>query len=186
MSRPISSDTPPMARPTSTHNDATPLFIPLDLDALGQGRHAATAPPQGRSIVLVGLMGAGKTTIGRMLATQLNLEFVDSDEEIERAAGCSIADLFQKYGEAEFRRAFDLLVRIHEFQVQLRREHASDGGLARAHQPDQHDAASLWRGGGGMPALAERIEIEGDEQGRGVVMGGRRARHRGRIGGNRA
>ncbi|RFP03588.1 hypothetical protein BGC30_05705, partial [Novacetimonas hansenii] len=111
MSRPISSDTPPTAHPASTHNDATPLFIPLDLDALGHGRHAIPTMPQGRSIVLVGLMGAGKTTIGRLLAARLNLEFVDSDEEIERAAGCSIADLFQKYGEAEFRRGEHMVLR---------------------------------------------------------------------------
>lgn len=56
-----------------------------------------------RSIVLVGLMGAGKTSVGRRLAKALALPFVDADEEIEAAAGCSIADFFQLYGEAEFR-----------------------------------------------------------------------------------
>ncbi|PYD48820.1 3-dehydroquinate synthase [Novacetimonas pomaceti] len=111
MSRPISSDTPPMASPTPPNGDAPALFIPLDLDALGHDRRPDVPFPQGRSIVLVGLMGAGKTTIGRMLAARLNLAFVDSDEEIERAAGCSIADLFQKYGEAEFRRGEHMVMR---------------------------------------------------------------------------
>ncbi len=56
-----------------------------------------------RSIVLVGLMGAGKTVIGRLLARQLNLPFVDADHEIEAAAGMSIKELFAEHGEAYFR-----------------------------------------------------------------------------------
>jgi shikimate kinase len=56
-----------------------------------------------RSIVLVGLMGAGKTTVGRRLARRLELPFVDSDEEIERAADHSISEMFDRYGEASFR-----------------------------------------------------------------------------------
>jgi shikimate kinase len=58
-------------------------------------------PP--RSLVLVGLMGAGKTNIGRRLAARLQLPFVDADSEIEAAAGESIEDIFQRYGEAYFR-----------------------------------------------------------------------------------
>lgn len=54
-------------------------------------------------IVLVGLMGAGKSTIGRRLANALNLQFVDSDVEIVEAAGCSISDIFEGYGEPIFR-----------------------------------------------------------------------------------
>ena len=56
-----------------------------------------------RSIVLVGLMGAGKTCIGRRLAQRLELPFVDADAEIEAAAGCSIEEIFSRHGEAEFR-----------------------------------------------------------------------------------
>ena len=57
----------------------------------------------GRSLVLVGMMGAGKSSIGRKLAQRLNLPFVDADSEIERAAGMSIPDIFAKHGEPYFR-----------------------------------------------------------------------------------
>src|SRR3954454_20334256 len=56
-----------------------------------------------RTIVLVGLMGAGKTKIGRRLAVRLNLPFFDSDGEIETAAGETIAEIFRNRGEAVFR-----------------------------------------------------------------------------------
>ena len=56
-----------------------------------------------RPIVLVGMMGAGKTTVGRRLARRLGLPFLDADEEIERAANCSIAEIFERFGEAAFR-----------------------------------------------------------------------------------
>jgi shikimate kinase len=56
-----------------------------------------------RSLVLVGMMGAGKSAIGRKLAQRLNLPFVDADAEIERAAGMSISDIFAKHGEPYFR-----------------------------------------------------------------------------------
>jgi shikimate kinase len=57
----------------------------------------------GRPIVLVGMMGAGKTTVGRRLAAKLGRHFVDSDEEVEKAAGMSIEDIFASRGEADFR-----------------------------------------------------------------------------------
>lgn len=56
-----------------------------------------------RPIVLVGLMGAGKTSIGKRLARFLGLTFTDSDQEIEKAANMSVAEIFELYGEAEFR-----------------------------------------------------------------------------------
>lgn len=55
-------------------------------------------------ILLVGMMGCGKTTLGKVLSKRLNLPFIDSDKEIEKASGCSISDLFATYGEEEFRR----------------------------------------------------------------------------------
>ncbi len=55
------------------------------------------------SLVLVGLMGVGKSTIGRRLAARLGLPFVDADEEIEKAAGMTIQDMFDRHGEPAFR-----------------------------------------------------------------------------------
>ena len=63
----------------------------------------AETPLDRRAIVLVGLMGAGKTCIGRRLAARLNLPFADADSEIESAAGCAIPDIFAEHGEAAFR-----------------------------------------------------------------------------------
>ncbi|WP_420141786.1 shikimate kinase [Sphingomonas sp.] len=57
----------------------------------------------GRPIVLIGLMGVGKSTIGRRLAQRLRLPFVDSDHEIESVAGMTIAEMFARFGEAQFR-----------------------------------------------------------------------------------
>jgi shikimate kinase len=56
-----------------------------------------------RSIVLVGMMGAGKSSIGRRLAQRLGVNFVDADAEIEAAAGMTIAEIFANYGEPDFR-----------------------------------------------------------------------------------
>lgn len=56
-----------------------------------------------RTVTLVGMMGAGKSTIGRKLAQRLGAPFIDADTEIERAAGCSIPDIFKTYGEVAFR-----------------------------------------------------------------------------------
>jgi shikimate kinase len=56
-----------------------------------------------RPVVLVGLMGVGKSTVGRRLAKRLGLSFVDSDAEIEDAAGYSPAEIFERYGEQDFR-----------------------------------------------------------------------------------
>jgi shikimate kinase len=64
---------------------------------------AAIAKSRNRAIVLVGLMGAGKTSIGRRLAERLGLPFVDADAEIEKAAGKSIPDIFAEHGESHFR-----------------------------------------------------------------------------------
>ena len=75
-----------------TRNTATPREVPAFPDSL-----------RGRRIVLVGLMGAGKTSIGRRLAARLGLPFQDADAEIELAAGCTIPELFARYGEGYFR-----------------------------------------------------------------------------------
>jgi shikimate kinase len=64
---------------------------------------AVAAKLAGRSLVLVGMMGAGKSAIGRRLAVRIGLSFVDVDTEIETRAGMTISDYFDKYGEAAFR-----------------------------------------------------------------------------------
>ena len=62
-----------------------------------------TPAPQHRTIALVGLMGVGKSSIGRRLANALGMPFRDADLEIEAAAGSSISEIFAKFGEAAFR-----------------------------------------------------------------------------------
>lgn len=88
--------------------DATPL---LCRNAAMTGSSSITAEEVGgllgglgsRSVVFVGLMGAGKTAIGRKVATMLGLRFADSDHEIESVSRMTIPELFEAYGEAEFR-----------------------------------------------------------------------------------
>jgi shikimate kinase len=57
-----------------------------------------------QTVWLVGLMGAGKSAVGRRLAARLGRQFVDTDREVERAAGCTVAEIFARQGEAAFRR----------------------------------------------------------------------------------
>jgi shikimate kinase len=64
----------------------------------------ATAPLSADRIVLTGFMGAGKSTVGRLLAARLGWQFVDVDVEVEARYGCTIAQMFAEAGEAEFRR----------------------------------------------------------------------------------
>ncbi|MDA1100725.1 MAG: shikimate kinase [Proteobacteria bacterium] len=63
----------------------------------------AITPDLNHGVVLVGLMGAGKSSVGRRLAKRLGLPFFDADQEIEKAAGCSIEEIFNRHGEAAFR-----------------------------------------------------------------------------------
>jgi len=69
-------------------------------DIMGAGQRNTTSE---RPIVLVGLMGAGKTTVGRRLAKRLGRPFHDADEEVEAAAGRTVAEIFEDFGEAAFR-----------------------------------------------------------------------------------
>src|SRR5579862_9806833 len=57
----------------------------------------------GRTVVMVGMMGAGKSSVGRRLATRLGMPFVDADTEIEQAANATIPEIFERHGEAYFR-----------------------------------------------------------------------------------
>jgi len=74
---------------------------PADVSASREAEILATLGT--RLIVLVGMMGAGKSTIGRRLAARLGLPFLDADSEIEAAAGMSIPDIFEAHGEPQFR-----------------------------------------------------------------------------------
>jgi shikimate kinase len=78
--------------------------ISIQNDATAPLSAAAILPRlERRSIVLVGMMGVGKSSIGRRLGVRLGVPFVDADAEIEMAAGMSIADIFARHGEASFR-----------------------------------------------------------------------------------
>ena len=76
----------------------TEIALQNDADAA-----AVLAALGSRSIVLIGMMGVGKSSIGRRLAGRLGLPFVDADAEIEKAAGMSISEIFARHGEAYFR-----------------------------------------------------------------------------------
>ena len=98
-----------------------------------------------RSVVLVGLMGAGKTAIGRKVATALGLTFIDSDQEIEDVSRMSIPELFELYGEPEFRALEQrVIARVLEGGPQI----LSTGGGAymNAHTRDAvaSNAVSVW------------------------------------------
>lgn len=79
---------------------------PAPLEPMGDAIDMQADPTQGRidrTIVMVGLMGAGKTSIGKRLAQRLGVPFIDADHEIESAAGCTIEEIFERYGEVAFR-----------------------------------------------------------------------------------
>lgn len=84
------------------------------------GDAGAARPVFSRSIVLVGMMGAGKTSIGRRLARALDWPFVDADAEIELAAGTSIANIFAEIGEDAFRESeHHVIARLLEGQKRV-------------------------------------------------------------------
>lgn len=91
---------PPLCGSAASTTEAAPASAAPE-DTPRPGPAAPFVPP--RTVVLVGLMGAGKTSVGKRLAARLHLPFRDADAEIEAAAGCSIEEIFERYGEAEFR-----------------------------------------------------------------------------------
>src|SRR5258707_14224670 len=85
-----------------------------------------------RSIVVVGMMGAGKSSIGRRLAARLGIPFSDADAEIEEAAGMSVADIFEAHGEPSFRSGeARVIARLLEHGPQV----LATGGDALLHPP---------------------------------------------------
>ncbi|MEO1041832.1 MAG: shikimate kinase [Pseudomonadota bacterium] len=85
------------------HNSLISLRLPGDMPAVPPLSDETVSLQLTKPVVLVGLMGAGKTSTGRRLAKRLGVPFADADDEIEEAAGMRIADIFEIYGEAEFR-----------------------------------------------------------------------------------
>ena len=75
----------------------------IETRSLSDGEIKSLAARVDRPIVLVGMMGVGKSTVGRKLAQLLDLPFADADDEIEQAAQMSVAEIFERFGEAYFR-----------------------------------------------------------------------------------
>jgi shikimate kinase len=121
----------------------------------------ATAPLQNhridRPVMLVGLMGVGKTTIGKRLANRLQLDFVDADHEIEVAAGHSISEIFERFGEAHFR---DGERRVISRLIEGRPRIIATGGGAFMNNETralmQENAVTVWIDAN-IKTLAERV-----------------------------
>ena len=92
-----------------------------------------------KPIVLIGLMGAGKTRIGKALAKALDLPFVDTDEEIEKASGLKVSEIFERFGEDYFR---DGEKRVIERLLKKHRGIISTGGGAVM---QEETASFIWR-----------------------------------------
>ncbi|MEM7695899.1 MAG: shikimate kinase [Pseudomonadota bacterium] len=92
----------------------------MDTHSIQVGRTDGARTATRRSIVLVGLPGAGKSSVGKRLAARLKLPFVDADSEIERAAGMAIAEIFKTHGEAAFREGETrVIARLLTDQIQV-------------------------------------------------------------------
>src|SRR5438270_12121428 len=98
-----------------------------------------------KTLVLVGMMGAGKTSVGRRLASVLGVPFRDADEEIEIAAGCSINEIFERFGEPAFRAGERIVIaRLLGEPPQVL---ATGGGAfmdGETRAPIKEGAASIW------------------------------------------
>jgi shikimate kinase len=95
-----------------------------------------------RNLVLAGFMGTGKSTVGRLVADQLGLAFVDTDAEIEAQAGCSIADIFAQGGETAFRQ-IEAEVCLHVASQSGQVLATGGGALLNAHVYETFAANSL-------------------------------------------
>ena len=115
-----------------------------------------------RSIVLVGMMGAGKSSIGRRLATRLGLSFSDADTEIETAAGMTIPEIFERHGEPYFRAGESrVIARLLEHGPQVL---ATGGGAVmdvRTRDLIQIKGVSIWLKAD-LEVLSKRTKRRGD------------------------
>lgn len=117
---------------------------------------------RGRNIVLIGMMGAGKTSVGRRLATALGLSFVDADAEIEQAANLTIAEIFSTYGEDHFRQGErKVIARLLAGGPQV----LATGGGAFMNDETRAEigrhAVSIWLKAA-LPLLLERVQRKAD------------------------
>ena len=130
--------------------------------SIAQETEIEAANLAGRSLVLVGLMGAGKSTVGRRLAQRLNMNFVDADAAIEEAAGMSIPEIFASHGEAYFREGERrVITRILEDGQQVL---ATGGGAFMNEQTRASIAAhgiSVWLKAN-LPLLMKRVSRRAD------------------------
>ena len=115
-----------------------------------------------RCIVLVGMMGAGKTSIGRRLANLLHLPFLDADAEIEKAANLSVAEIFAKHGEADFREGEKRVVArlLASGPAVL----ATGGGAYMSEETRERcraDGVTIWLKAD-VPVLLERVRKKGN------------------------
>ena len=95
-----------LARDVGDCDEATLRRARLAVSKLvgGEAQRAEDAPPRSSRIALIGLRGAGKSTLGRMLAEDLDFPFVELSREIEKLAGCSISEILGLYGQNAYRR----------------------------------------------------------------------------------
>jgi len=117
-----------------------------------------------RPIVLVGMMGVGKTSVGRPLAERLGLPFMDVDEEVARAAGLTIEEIFERYGEAAFReREREAIARLAAGSAQV----IAAGGGAFAEDASRalllESCTVVWLDAG-VETLARRVGRDGRER----------------------
>lgn len=89
-----------------------------------------------QQIILIGFMGCGKSTLGKKLANKMNVQFLDSDKEIEKSVGFSVSEIFEKHGEDYFRKL------EHEFLLKLKKEEKF-----------------VLSTGGGMPCFNDNIKL---------------------------
>ena len=122
-------------------HDASTSHSPAEIEALARRID--------RPVVLVGMMGVGKSSVGRKLAGLLHMPFIDADEEIERAAQMSISEIFAQYGEPYFRDGERrVIARLLDGPVEQRRKIIATGGGAFVNEETRalilRDGIAVW------------------------------------------